>query len=167
MSLDQPHSSPARIREAAPADASAIIALLEQADRLHVSLRPDLFQAGHRDAASVSFGSQAGESEFLVAEDEGCIVGLAEIRVMSATAAPMFRPLRKAFVLNLVVDAQCRRRGIGSQLIRAIRDWAVQRSLDRVEVNVFAANSDAVRFYQQEGFAVQAHRLELPLSAAT
>ncbi len=107
------------------------------------------------------------ESAFLVADEGGTVVAVAEIRVASSPAAPMFRPLRKAFVINLVVDGDRRGRGIGSQLLAAIREWALERSLDRIEVNVYADNVRAAEFYAKSGFVVQSQRLELRLPAAT
>ncbi len=170
MSPHQPPKQQVRVRAAVPADGHVIARLLEQTDRLHASLRPDLFQIG--DPATVRIDStpntaSLAESAFLVADEGGTVVAVAEIRVASSPAAPMFRPLRKAFVINLVVDGDRRGRGIGSQLLAAIREWALERSLDRIEVNVYADNVRAAEFYAKSGFVVQSQRLELRLPAAT
>src|SRR5258708_3349457 len=112
-----------------PADGHAITRLLVQTDRLHASLRPDLVRLANPTVVRIDSTPNptalAEESAYLVADEGGWVVAVAEIRVRSSPAAPMFRPLRKAFVINLVVDEARRGRGIGSQLVGAVREWAV------------------------------------------
>src|SRR5688500_7817436 len=100
---ERPHVMPSQaasnkslhIRRAAFGDCDAIERLLRQADALHCSLRPDLFQpvAGPSRPSELMAGIiESPDSDYLLAEHAGAVIGLAEVSVMPPPAVPMFRP---------------------------------------------------------------------------
>jgi ribosomal protein S18 acetylase RimI-like enzyme len=81
------------------------------------------------------------ETSFLVAEDDGPIVGHA---FANAQSPPVL------FLTRLYVRPECQRRGIGGRLLAA----AIERhpACDRVRLEAKAGNSAALAFYRREGF---------------
>ncbi len=54
----------------------------------------------------------------------------------------------------IAVDARCRGRGLGSQLMRAAECWAVQRGCRRMEVVTQGDNQEALALYSRLGYRV-------------
>jgi RimJ/RimL family protein N-acetyltransferase len=89
----------------------------------------------------------AAENElFVVAELEGRIVGVANIRRGAGSTN------RHRASLGVSVDQDFRRRGIGMMLMRALIDWSKQPGVRRVELQVFARNGGAIALYEKLGF---------------
>ena len=98
-------STNAEIRRATPADAPAILALID-ANLAEGHLLPRTLDDVTRRA-----------SRFLVVTVDGAVVGCAEL-------APLSRAV--AEVRSLVVDASCRGRGFGSRIVEELSRWAMQ-----------------------------------------
>jgi RimJ/RimL family protein N-acetyltransferase len=89
---------------------------------------------------------RAGESLVLVAEADGEIVGNL-----------LLTPERGAVsdhigTLSICVADGWREVGIGSALVRAAQDWAVEQGLEKVQLGVFPDNSRAIAVYDHAGF---------------
>lgn len=120
----------------------------------------------------------------LIAEHQGTIVGMASgytadqhrrasdgplkeaaglsivwIAVMSLLAWPLLRFLQTCedgdfYVQFLAVDDAHRRKGIGSRLLRALEDKAIESASTRLALDVESHNAGARRLYERHGFAV-------------
>lgn len=80
----------------------------------------------------------------LLAEEDDQIRGYISVKVGLAPAS--------AWVEDLVVDRLHRRRGIGSSLIMAARDWCGRRRLHRLTLEMQPKNHPAIQFASQLGF---------------
>ena len=59
-----------------------------------------------------------------------------------------------ALLDELYVVPEHRSRGIGAAIVAAVRDEAVRRGVEYVEINVDEGDTDAQRFYERLGFSV-------------
>ena len=82
-------------------------------------------------------------SSFRVAEWEGEIIGYVNVREDVG--------LEAAWVADLVVDRAFRLKGIGTSLLRAAREWALERKLRRLIVETHTKNHPAISFLQKRG----------------
>ena len=80
---------------------------------------------------------------FRVAEWEGEIVGYVNVREDAG--------LEAAWVADLVVDRAARLKGIGTALLRAAREWALEHRLRRLIVETHTKNHPAISFLQKRG----------------
>ena len=80
----------------------------------------------------------------LVASIDNRLVGY--LNIVSQPANPF------AWVSDLVVDEPFRRKGIGCELLEAGREWAVDRDMCRVIVEMHLKNYPATRLAQKMGF---------------
>jgi GNAT superfamily N-acetyltransferase len=76
-------------------------------------------------------------------------------------------PFRRGFT-SLVIDQMCvekefRRKGVGGRLVTAIREFAEQINIDKLELTVWSQNSEAKSFYKKMGFhpLVDSMRMEI------
>jgi ribosomal-protein-alanine N-acetyltransferase len=59
----------------------------------------------------------------------------------------------------MLVDRGWRGRGVGSALLRAGIEWACDRGLHKLCLEVFAHNSAAIALYRKSGFAEEGRRI--------
>jgi GNAT superfamily N-acetyltransferase len=83
----------------------------------------------------------------LVAELAGRVVGWAGLEVVDRFYLP-----RLAELSGLVVDRDCRGRGIGRRLMEAAEAWTLSRGLRRLRLRTNSVRTDAKRFYEGLGF---------------
>lgn len=82
-------------------------------------------------------------SFFLVAEWEGQVVGYANAREEASQET--------AWVADLVVDRPARLQGVGTALLRGVRQWAVLRDLRRLIIETQTKNVPAISFLKKRG----------------
>ncbi len=80
---------------------------------------------------------------FLVAEDDGRILGYLTMREIISRST--------AWVEDLVVGSEWRRRGVGSALLAAAERWAYERGLQRITLETQTKNYPAICFCQKHG----------------
>lgn len=65
--------------------------------------------------------------------------------------APIYRPELEAYLDELYVRPDRRRRGVAGELLDAVRGWAVEREARRIRLGVLAANQAASAFWDHAG----------------
>ncbi|XVV08815.1 GNAT family N-acetyltransferase [Actinoplanes sp. CA-131856] len=70
-----------------------------------------------------------------------------------------------AFVYNVAVEADLRRRGYGRAIMLAAERWCLEAGLTRIGLHVFAHNTGARALYEQLGFAETGRNMTKVLSA--
>ena len=91
-------------------------------------------------------------SVLLLAEENGVIVGNVGFegrRLPQEAHVGLF---------GLSVDSEHRGRGIGSELVAALLEWAPTHGVRRVEVEAFANNPRAIELYERLGFGREGWR---------
>lgn len=141
------------IRPAAAADLPAILDLYRVLDEEMVDLQPEFFCAAPREDGPILRFIDAPDADFLLAEQEGAVVGLALVTYAGWT--PSFScvlPHRYACLNDLIVLPEKRRQGTGSLLLGAAKRWARDRRLEYLELSVLAQNSSAIALYESHDF---------------
>ncbi len=142
------------IRMAAHADAEQVNVLRREVNDLHALGEPDIFRYGfNRELQEHLFTYlDAADKAVLVAETEDGIVGFACLEFVDRPETAYSHARRYLHVGEFGVGEGHRRQGIGRALFAAIRDAARERGLTRIELDVWAFNESAVRFYESIGF---------------
>ncbi len=111
-----------------------------------------LEQALFEDAWSVEMFwdelAQGDTRTYLVAEEDGAIVGYAGLAAMPD----------EAYVQTIGVVQEHQRHGLGSTLLTALMEDAKRRGLPRVGLEVRIDNEPAIRLYERFGFEAIAVR---------
>ena len=88
--------------------------------------------------------------ELLVYDVDGDLPGMCIIRV--DRAPPILEEIERAEITDLGVREDSRRRGIGRVLVAEAFQWAKDRGIERVEVQVAHGNPEGQSFWRKLGF---------------
>jgi ribosomal protein S18 acetylase RimI-like enzyme len=112
------------------------------------ALRRTAYAGWVADEGAFCLVAQAGDP---AAEDAGVpLLGYALVRLPGE--GPTWARRGAGTVETLSVATEARGRGVGKALLDAVRARLSAAGVDRVELTAVAANADALRFYEREGF---------------
>ena len=96
----------------------------------------------------------------LAVECVGQVVG----HLMGSVTGPTEkRTVTSATLVSIHVRPEHRRARAGDRLVEEFLDWARRQGAEHAEVTAYAANTDAIRFYERGGFALMTVTLRQPL----
>lgn len=97
--------------------------------------------------------------------DENDVVNGYVMCVLEEKDDPFFtqRPYRTLYVDDLYVDKNARGGGIGKALMERAKEDARVRGYYNLDLNVWACNTDAIRFYEKIGMQKQRQYMEIIL----
>ena len=153
------------IRFAEQKDLEGINGIRRQVNDLHVNGKPGVFRPGFSEELRnyIYSAFRDPQKRIVVCEKDGSVCGFA---VLMHTVKPeSVHSLARRFleINELGVDEACRRQGIGAALIAFARDYAKQHGFDRIELNMWEFNEDALKFYEAIGFSTYRRYLEMDL----
>ncbi|KQS31038.1 GNAT family N-acetyltransferase [Dyadobacter sp. Leaf189] len=100
------------------------------------------------------------ETEVVVAEINGQLAGAGHVRILPAKPYNQFD--RYAFLGFMYVVPEQRGKGINRLIIKKLVEWARQKGLPEVRLQVYDANKSAVAAYEKVGF--KKHLVEMRLT---
>lgn len=135
-------------------DADDVADALVDSSIHHTSLEPERYEVLVRATVAEDYrrgrqhptGTPPAERATLVAELDGHVVGVVDVRV--AHPGGSHRPLRYGYVAEIAVAAAARRHGVGAELLRSAEAWARERGCTYAVLDYNARNDDARRFYR-------------------
>ena len=154
------------IRKAAVEDIGAINALFYELDTDAIAMQPEHFQRGSRSLEYLSGLIDDEKSDFLLAVENGVIVGFSLLFERATANLNLLVPCKYAYIQDFVVTEKWRNKGIGTQLMAASKKWAANRQLDYLRLSVIPGNRDARRFYARHGLVEQMVTLECPIGGS-
>jgi GNAT superfamily N-acetyltransferase len=151
------------VRRAVPADVDGLVAcsgalFAEDAGTRDSSVNvdwprefgPERFAAGMDDPARL----------LLVADLGGQVVGHLAGSVAEGSA---MRPIKVATLVSMYVRPGHRGGGLGARLVAHFSAWAKGAGAGLAEVTAYSSNTDAIRFYERNGFASRSVTLRIDL----
>ncbi|MBB1151087.1 GNAT family N-acetyltransferase [Myroides sp. NP-2] len=92
------------------------------------------------------------ESTFILAVDQDHLVGMTALFIERTLPYECFVSHRYLNFADLYVEEAYRNRGIGKQLIQAVKAWASQKKVDYIELMVLKQNTEALKLYVEQEF---------------
>lgn len=154
------------IRKVEENDYEELVKLVYQVHELHCEHRPDIYVDGN-PLPSGFFEKMLNDENALnfVFEEEGKIKGLLMAEKKRNNAIPIAEKRITYFIDDIVVDSNYRRKGIGKALYEHLLNIAKSEMVDSIELNVWAFNKSAIKFYESLGMTVKNMKLENILSS--
>lgn len=153
------------VRFAEDGERDRVNELRKQVNDLHVAGRPDIFKPGFPKELADYIDTIRNDSEqkIIVCEREGVICGFAVLHRISKPETPFMKVRDYLDIDELCVDEAYRRTGVATELIAFIRSYAKAQKMDRIELNMWEFNEDALAFYEAVGFSTYRRYLEMKL----
>ena len=155
-----------RVRFAREEDLPAVNRLRREVNELHVQGRPETFKPGFSpELENYLYVIREDPAKSIVAAEaeDGSICGFAVLHELRKPENPFKREEYFLDVDEFGVAAAWRRRGVGRALMDFIRAHARERGFDRVELNMWEFNREALGFYEAVGFSTYRRYMETRL----
>jgi GNAT superfamily N-acetyltransferase len=142
-----------QIREAKQSDLKAIMDLFEELNKEHNAALPQIFRKAGRESIEWYLFSIFGNfnAAIFVAEDEE-FLGFIHVTIEQVKGNPLFENRTYAWVHNLLVKKDMRRKGIGRALMQKAQEWGSLKGATSTELTVWEFNEEALRFYDALGY---------------
>lgn len=151
------------IRFARQNDLEQINVLRKQVHELHVKGKPEIFKQGFpsglRDYINEIYRDP--QKKIVVGEKDGTICAFAVLNHIVRPETPYMHERDYLDIDEFCVDVAFRRQGIATRMIGYIRNYAQNMGFDRVELNMWEFNQDALAFYESAGFTTYRRYMEL------
>ncbi|MBU0945112.1 MAG: GNAT family N-acetyltransferase [Proteobacteria bacterium] len=131
-----------RIRRARVADLEDMVCLLQQL----FSIEEDFDFDAVRQRRGLEMMLDHAGAVILVAEVESQIIGMCSGQSMVSTAEGAFSLL----VEDVVVDEWWRGRGVGTELLKALEEWARETKIVRFQLLADRSNKAGLKFYHKQ-----------------
>ena len=96
-----------------------------------------------------------------MADLDGTICGFAVLHHIVKPATPFMYERDFIDVDEFCVDKDYRRQGVASEMITFIRNYAKEKGFNRIELNMWEFNRDALAFYETVGFKTYRRYMEM------
>ncbi|HZK39080.1 MAG TPA: GNAT family N-acetyltransferase [Clostridia bacterium] len=154
------------IRKAQKSDSKGVLRLLEQIAELHHQGRPDIFK-GHTKKYSEDELSEilkeAGKPVFVAVDEDNNVLGYVFCMIAHYKDHAVFNDYRSLYIDDFCVDERARGQNIGKKLFDAVKIYAKEVGVYNIDLNVWAFNEGAIRFYEKCGFVTQRRTMEMVL----
>lgn len=144
-------------------DIEPICQLYNEFFAYNARLQPEYYKAGNESGEYPKSVIEGEGSDIFLAVENDKIVGFIHVREAQTPTFDSIVPHKYAEVIDLIVTAPCREKGIGSKLMDAAKQWCKRRNLDYIELFVLSNAKSEFLFYEHEGFVTVSHTMRCTL----
>ena len=151
------------VRLATLNDIEPICRLYHEFWQYNADLQPAYYKAGKEGGEYPRSTITGEESDLILAVDNETIVGFIHVK---ETRTPPFDAIvqhKYAEIIDFIVTAPCREKGIGSELMNAAKQWSKSRNLDYIELFVLSNAAKEFHFYENKDFVTVSHTMRCTL----
>lgn len=152
------------VRKATENDISAISELYREQFREMSKLIPDFIKEGDQSIEFLEKSISNNESDILVYENDGIIVGFILLQAKVRPDFDFMLPGKFCYIMDIIVTEKERNKGFGTALMNSAKDWAKDRDCSFINLDVLANNHGAIALYEKLGFMPKAQEMYCKLS---
>ena len=153
------------IRIAEEKDIPSISNLFLQGTKYHANLLPEIFKecTEYPDRVSILSWIKDENSDYIVVEVNGEIVGFLSVKRISSQNLPIFQNTESVLIDSCVIDLKHRRKGLGKALFNKAKEWTKEKGIQRVQLMVWSKNVPAINLYKSLGFEDLIVKMEISI----
>ncbi|MFW6270486.1 MAG: N-acetyltransferase family protein [Bacillota bacterium] len=147
-----------KIRKSNKQDYEDLCELYRQSDLMHHQALSEMFEkplSPPRDKEYLFTFMEDKDSSIFVAEYKEKVIGLIAFKLLHSKDIPILKKRTYLKINEIVVDEQYRGNGIGKTLMKEAHNWAIDKGINEIELNVFKFNQNAIEFYRDLGYEVR------------
>ncbi len=151
------------IRPAVTEDRDGILSLLIQVNNVHENNRPDLFirdKTKYTAKELTDILADASRPIFVAVDEENTVLGYAFCVFEPHENNNNLHKFLTLYIDDICVDETVRGSGVGTALFEAVRDFAKEKGVYNLTLNVWDKNDAAFAFYKKCGFHIQKYGME-------
>jgi ribosomal protein S18 acetylase RimI-like enzyme len=155
------------IRKAEKKQAAQIVGLLEYIFALHKKGRPDVFADTDSPKYTEEDVCRLIDDEnyrIISAEEDGRVVGYMIAELVDGSKHPHMRSVKTLYIDDICVDEAYAHKGVGTALFEEAKRIGKELGCVRIDLNVWAFNEGAIKFYEKMGMTVSSMRMEYKLN---
>lgn len=139
------------IRKAKIEDTEQIAELYKQLHQYHCEIAPQKHIMPKEELFNnIIFDILSKDEQTVLVYEDMAIKGYALLKIIEVNDE-MKPPRKVCFIDCIGVDKSCRRQGIGTGLFNGIKNFALEKGCDSIQLGVDAKNESAKRFYEKIG----------------
>ncbi|MGE5327800.1 MAG: N-acetyltransferase family protein [Thiobacillus sp.] len=146
------------IRKATERDYQSVMEIYEQSTKLHSDLEPGWIKQdrpfGIKKEDYLKVINDSNDSTMLVAVSDDTVVGFAELSIKYEPENDYFSEKKFVWVNDIAVSEGMKKQGIGTRLLNAAENWAIEQGVHEVELATRFANKGAIDFYDKMGYQI-------------
>ncbi len=147
------------VRKATINDITSILKLYREQFKEMANLIPDFIKEGDQSIDFIESTISNDNSDILVHEDSGIIVGFILLQVKQRPDFSFIVPGKHCYIMDLIITEKQRNNGFGTALMNAAKDWAKERDCNIINLDVLSNNSRAITLYEKLGFIPKAQEM--------
>ena len=147
------------VRLADSGDINAISSLYQKFYDYNARQQPEYYRAVGEDGKYPENVINGTSGDLYVAETSDGIVGFIHVEEERTAPFPPVVAHQFACVVDLFVDPEHRKIGIGKALLESAKAWARDRGMEYLELFVLEENQIGRSFYEREDFKNASHTL--------
>ena len=151
------------VRVATLEDIEQICCLYVEFFSYNAALQPEYCAVAQESGEYPKSVISSENADIIVAMENGATVGFVHIREAQTFRYPSIVPHKFAEIIDFIVTASYREKGVGSKLMDAAKQWGRERNLDYIELFVLSNAKEAYCFYEKRDFATVSHTMRCPL----
>ncbi|MGL4798920.1 MAG: GNAT family N-acetyltransferase [Cellulosilyticaceae bacterium] len=153
------------VRYATKEELGRVNVLREMVNELHSSGRPDIFKPVFsqelQDLVSILWETDRGDVIVVLRDDVIC--GYACVDYVDRPEAIYCFARRFYHINEFGVDESYRRQGVATELFDFLKAEASAKGFDKIELDVWSFNDDALKFYESLGFTTYKRFMEFTI----
>ncbi len=151
------------IRRATSQDIPALQALLQLEEDYHKNLYPEYFRESSLSVPAEELEKEIAQTNcsYLVALEKQEIIGFIHAKKRVFSEEPQFKKIEYILIEDCAVREEYRKQGVAKALLQAVRDWAAEHEINRIQLQVWGKNDPAIQVYKNIGFQDLLVRMEL------
>lgn len=115
-------------------------------------LQPEYCREANQDEGFLKTIIESDKDDILIVKENHQVLGFALVQQQNTPPFNCFVPHKYAYLMDIVVAPDQRGRGIGRQLINAVKSWAKARKVEYIELGVLTQNENAIKLYESMEF---------------
>ena len=149
------------VRDALESDLRSIAELLLIVHRMHVKAHPETYRDISRECAIEFLAPRLTDPNayLRVSEFKSELQGYCSAAIRSCPCVPVLKSGKLIYVNEIVVRPGSRRSGVGRALVVDLKEFAREKGVTQIKLDVGYFNSEARAFFQSQGFEVLRERM--------